>query len=183
MVIISSYSIPSFRWLALHRTAHRHDSWDSPWLLMLSGIALGISFYSLYQAVDLQKWLTAKDEAAPNPRAGLGWAWMIAIAMMSCSFLYWSHRHPLYGGTNVFHWLFSNQPSELAAGLFLASIFPSVVAIFKFATLGLDRCDNSESPPLSRFPASILVGVVLSCISLSGSIAGLIRFFFWLKEL
>lgn len=159
---------------------------DQPWLLLVSVAMFTISFFLLHQAVAVQKWVTAKDEAAPNPWAGVGLAWAISLAMVVFSVAYWIFHHPppVAGGEpNIFLWVTSNRPSELATGPLLGSIVPAAIAIFKFVTAGfIMRGNAQELPPLSRSPSAALAGAVLAFISLSGSIAGLIRFFFWIKE-
>lgn len=125
-----------------------------------------------------------KDEAAPNPWAGVGLAWALSLAMVVFSVAYWIFHHPPpFAKPNVFFWVISNRPSELATGPLLGSIVPAAIAIFKFVTAGfIMRGNAQELPPLSRSPLAALAGAVLALISLSGSIAGLIRFFFWMKE-
>jgi hypothetical protein len=80
-------------------------------------------------------------------------------------------------------WYFLHHPSELAAGVLLASIVPSAIATVTFAMAGFIMRDmGPELPPVARSPRTALVGAIFSLISLSGSIAGLIRFFAWINE-
>ena len=161
---------------------------DQPWLLMASVAMFFISFFLLYQAIGFQEWVTAKDEAAPNPKAGASLALALSLAMVVFSVLYWVVRHPhppfVEGmGTDVFLWLVSNRPSELATGPLLGGIVPAAMAIFKFVTAGFIMGGSArELPPLSRSPTAALAGAVFALISLAGSIATLVMFFFWIKN-
>jgi hypothetical protein len=157
---------------------------DNPWLLLASVAMFAISFFLLHQAVAFQKWITAKDEAAPNPRAGVGLAWGLALAMVVFSTLYWLVGHPPpqpgVAGPEAFRWFMSNRPSELAIGPLLGSTIPSAIAIFKFITAGfIMRGAGKEVPPLSRSPVAALAGAIFTLISLSASIATLIMFYSW----
>src|SRR5262249_35858200 len=90
---------------------------DQPWLLLASVAMFAISFFLLHQAVAFQEWVTAKDEAAPNPRAGVGLAWALSLALVLFSVIYWLVRHPPHPGDpgpEAFRWFMSNRPSELA---------------------------------------------------------------------
>ncbi|MEK6280787.1 MAG: hypothetical protein AABN95_10575 [Acidobacteriota bacterium] len=159
---------------------------NQPWLLVASVAMLSVSFFLLYQAVAFQKWVTAKDDDAPNPQAGVGLAVALSLAMVLFSILYWIvyHPHPPQGpGLEVFLWVMSNRPSELATGPLLGSIVPGAMAIFKFVTAGFIMHGNAqEVPPLSRSPKAALAGAVFALISLAGSIATLVMFFFWIKN-
>ena len=53
-----------------------------PWLLLASVAMLVISFFLLHQAVMFQKWITGKNESAPNPWAGVGLAVGLSLAMI-----------------------------------------------------------------------------------------------------
>ena len=160
---------------------------DEPWLLLASVVMCALSFFLLHQAVEFQKWVTAKDKSAPNPWAGVGLACGLAIGMVLFSLLYWRVRHGApdseLSGRDSFLWFISNRPSELAVGPLLGSIVPYAMAIFKFVMASfIMRDTDQESPPLSRSPRAALAGAILTLISLLGSIAGLIRFFFWIKD-
>jgi hypothetical protein len=124
---------------------------DQPWLLVASVALFAISFFLLYQAVGFQQWVTAKDEEAPNPRAGIVLAWALSLAMVVFSILYWVVHHPQpphLVGRDDFLWFLSNRPSELATGPLLGSIVPAAMAIFKFVTAGfIMRGNAQESPP------------------------------------
>jgi hypothetical protein len=156
---------------------------EDPWLLLASIALFAISFFLLHQAIAFQKWVTAKDESAPNPRAGVGLAWGLALAMVLFSTVYWLVRHPPHPGDTgpeAFRWVMSNRPSELAIGPLLGSLIPSAIAIFKFITSGfIMRGAGNDVPPLSRSPIAALAGAIFTLISLSASIATLIMFFFW----
>lgn len=156
---------------------------DQPWLLLASIAMFAISFFLLHQAVGFQKWVTSKDEAAPNPQAGIGLSWALALAMVLFSVLYWLVRHPFdlfYTGPEAFRWVISNRPSELAIGPLLGSVVPAAIAIFKFVTAGfIMHGAGQEVPPLSRSPMAALAGALFTLISLAASIATLIMFFFW----
>lgn len=159
---------------------------DQPWLLVASVAMFFISFFLLYQAVGFQEWVTAKDEAAPNPRAGVGLALALSLAMVVFSVLYWivHHPHPPHlAGPDAFLWFTSNRPSELATGPLLGSIVPAAMAIFKFVTAGfIMRGNAQELPALSRSPTAALAGAGFALISLAGSIATLVMFFSWIKK-
>jgi hypothetical protein len=159
---------------------------DQPWLLVASVAMLSISFFLLHQAVGLQGWATAKDETAPRPGAGVGLTWTLSIAIIAFSFLYWIVHHPHppnLKGPEAFLWFISNRPSELAPGPLLGSIVPAVMAIFKFVTAGfIMRGNAQELPPLARSPTAALAGASFALISLAGSLATLIMFFFWVKN-
>jgi hypothetical protein len=156
---------------------------DQPWLLLASVAMFVISFFLLHQAVGFLQWVTAKDKAAPNPWAGVGLAVALSIAMILFSTTYWLVHHPPHHevtGPDVFFWVISNRPSELATGPLLGSIVPAAMAIFKFVTAGfIMRGAGQESPPLSRSPTAALAGAVFTLISLAASIATLVMFFFW----
>lgn len=156
---------------------------EDPWLLLASIALFAISFFLLHQAVAFQKWVTAKDEAAPNPWAGVGLAWGLALAMVLFSTFYWLLRHPPHPGDTgpeAFRWIMSNRPSELAIGPLLGSIVPSAIAIFKFITAGfIMRGAGTEVPPLSRSPVAALAGAIFTLITLAASIATLRMYLSW----
>lgn len=156
---------------------------EDPWLLLASIALFAISFFLLHQAVAFQKWVTGKDEAAPNPWAGVGLAWGLALAMVLFSTFYWLLRHPPHPGDTgpeAFRWIMSNRPSELAIGPLLGSIVPSAIAIFKFITAGfIMRGAGTEVPPLSRSPVAALAGAIFTLITLVASIATLRMYLSW----
>jgi hypothetical protein len=156
---------------------------EDPWLLLASIALFAISFFLLHQAVAFQKWLTGKDEAAPNPWAGVALAWGLALAMVLFSTFYWLLRHPPHPGDTgpeAFRWIMSNRPSELAIGPLLGSIVPSAIAIFKFITAGfIMRGAGTEVPPLSRSPVAALAGAIFTLITLAASIATLRMYLSW----
>jgi len=157
---------------------------ESPWLLLVSIAMFAMSFFLLHQAVGFQQWVTGKDESAPNPRAGVSLAWAISLVMIVGSVAYWFVRHPPNPEEpNLFLWIITNRPSELAAGPLLGTMVPSMMSIFKFATAGLIMRGNAqELPPLARSPAAALAAALVSLISLAGSIATLVMFFVWIRS-
>ena len=160
-----------------------------PWLLLSAVAMCAISFFLLHQAARFHVWVTAKDKAAPNSSVGTVFGYVLALLMVILSFVYLIVRFPPAVDDHndlraVLAWYFLHQPSELAAGVLLAGIVPSAIATFTFAMAGLVPCRDTgqELPPLSRSPRTALVGAIFSLISLTGSIAGLIRFFAWINE-
>jgi hypothetical protein len=159
-----------------------------PWLLLSAVAMCAISFFLLHQAARFHVWVTTKDKAAPNSSVGTAFGYVIALLMVILSSVYLIVRYPpAVDDRNdlgaVVAWYFLHQPSELAAGVLLAGIVPSAIATFTFAMAGFIMRDmGQELPPLSRSPRTALVGAIFSLISLAGSIAGLIRFFAWIKE-
>jgi len=161
---------------------------DQPWLLLASIAMCAMSFFLLHQSATFLKWVTSKDESAPDPWAGVAFAGVLSLAMVIFSCFYWLfHNPPIYMNYRgpedesvpwLFLWILSNRPSELAAGPLLASFFPAVMAAYKFLMAGfIMRGPGSEAPKLSRSPTAALAGAIFSFISLAGSIATLITFF------
>jgi len=160
---------------------------EQPWLLLAAVAMCAISFFFLHQAARFHVWVTAKDRAAPNSSFGIAFGYALSLLMVISSFLYLFVRYPPPEDRGdpgaVLAWYFLHHPSELGAGVLLASIVPSAIAIFTFAMAGfILRDTGQELPPLSRSPRAALVGVIFSSISLAGTIAGLIRFFAWIRE-
>lgn len=166
----------------------RRGPLDQPWLLVASVGMFVMAFFLLHQSAGFQKWVTAKDNAAPNAWAGFGLALALSVAMLVFSVVYWiaSHPHPpleAMDGPHIFLWVMSNRPSELAAGPLLGSLVPAAMAIFKFVTAGfIMRSGAQELPQMSRSAAAALAGAAFSLISLAGSVATLAMFFFWIKN-
>jgi hypothetical protein len=155
---------------------------DPPWLLLASIALCAMSFFLLLEAARFQKWVTAKDETAPNPWAGFGFACLLSFAMVVSSTGYWMLCHPpsfdLVGADDVFLWVIANRPSELAIGWLLASVVPSVMAIFKYVMAStIMHSADKETPALSRSPMAALVGAIFSLITLAASIVTLIMFY------
>jgi hypothetical protein len=161
---------------------------EQPWLLLAAIAMFAISFFLLHQAARIYLWVAAKVKEAPSPLVGVVLACLISLLLIVLSFFYLIARYPPAVDTHgdfgdLLTWYFLHHPSELAAGLLLGSIPLSAIAIYTFAMAGFIMRDTSQDvPPLSRSPRAILFGTIISCISFAGSIAGLIRFFFWLKE-
>lgn len=161
---------------------------ERPWLLLAAVAMCAISFILLHQAGRFYLWVAAKVEKAPSPLFGFVVACLISLLMVLSSFVYLFARYPPAEDHRgdlgaVVAWYVLHRPSELGAGVLLASIVPSAVAIFTFAMAGfIMRDTGQELPPLSRSPRAALAGAIFSSISLAGSIAGLIRFFAWIKE-
>ena len=167
-------------------------SLDQPWLLLASIAMCAMSFFLLHEAVKFLEWVTPKDKEAPNPKAGIVFTWVISIAMVVFSCIYWIFCHSLPHGVlgpevdsplPFFHWVISNRPSELATGPLLGSLVPAAMAIFKFVMAGfIMRSTDQETLPLSRSSAAPLAGAIFALIQLTGSIATLIMFFFWIQK-
>lgn len=155
---------------------------DPPWLLLASIALCAMSFYLLLEAARFQKWVTAKDETAPNPWAGFAFTCFLSLAMVGSWTAYWMfcHQPPfdLEWPDGVFLWVIANRPSELAVGPLLGSVVPAVMAIFKFTMAStIMHGAGKETPALSRSPMSALVGAIFSLITLAASIVTLIMFY------
>jgi hypothetical protein len=161
---------------------------EQPWLLLAAIAMWTISFILLYQAGRFHLWVAAKVKESPSPLFGFVFACLSSLLLVGLSFRYLIVRYPPPVDTPrdlgaILAWYFLNHPSELAAGVLLSSIVLSAIAIFTFAMGGFIMRDRGqELPPLSRSPRAALFGAIISCISFAGSIAGLIRFFYWIKE-
>lgn len=161
---------------------------EQPWLLFAAVALCTISFFLLYEAARFHLWVTAHDEAAPSASIGLYFALWFFLFIILASSSYVIVRYPppddLRGNLNVIpFWYFLHHPSELAAGLAMASTVPSVIAIYTFNIARfIMRDPGKELPPLARSPRAALAGAIFSLISLAGSIATLIMFFVWMKN-
>jgi hypothetical protein len=161
-----------------------------PWLLLAAIAMWVISFFLLHQAARFHVWVAekVKVEGASNPLFGFVLALVFSLLLFVLSVRYLIVRYPAAVDNHtefgaILTWYFFNHPSELAAGLMLGSIPLSAIATYTFAMAGFIMRDmGQEVPPLSRSPRAAVFGTIISCISFAGSIAGLIRFFFWLKE-
>lgn len=161
---------------------------EQPWLLLAAVAMWTISFILFYQAGRFHLWVAAKVEGPPSPLFGFVFACLSSFLLVGLSFCYLIVRYPPAVDNHkdpgaILAWYFLNHPSELAAGILLSSIVLSAIAIFTFAMAGFIMRDRGqELPSLSRSPRAALFGAIISFISFAGSIAGLIRFFYWIKE-
>ena len=76
-------------YILLGQDAPSVSPFDQPWLLLASVAMCAMSFFLLHQSARFLKWVTAKDETAPNPWSGVVFAYILSLAIIELSCFYW----------------------------------------------------------------------------------------------
>lgn len=142
-------------------------------LLVLSVVLFTISLYLAYEGSRFQKWTTAGDEAAPDPKSGLDYLGLVSIIILLLWVPYWIY---LPGDRGNFMEFIVTNARSFSPAFFLASIPPAMVALLKFSVAAYSSYYGGNKKGVRlRSPVPSLLGVIITLISLSASIVTLVQ--------
>jgi hypothetical protein len=148
-------------------------------LMIFSIVLLVISLFLLHQSVAFQTWASRDDPKAPNAKAGLIFVRISLIFIFLLCILFFIRNNYLDESNPVmgFIRLFSDQPRLLVAPAVIASVIPSIIAIYKFAIANtFIRAGTQSDSKYVRPLLTALVGIMFTLLQLAASIVTLIMF-------
>ncbi len=149
-------------------------------LLILSIVLLSISFFLLYQSIAFLMWASRDDSEAPPAKAGLYLAWVSLIGVCFLWILFLLIQYRDIHNLKDLSWLvqlFFDQPRLLVAPALIASIVPSVIALYKFAIANsFLRASVQSGQNYLRPPLVALIGVAFTVLQLAAAIVTLIMY-------
>jgi hypothetical protein len=134
--------------------------------LCLSIVSCVLAFFMLYQSIALQKKVTKNQEDAPDPESGAGISWLLFWLVFGIFCFYWIANAQSHTGTidprDFFerHWWGAvlGSPRAFASPFLIASIAPSVIAIYKFGlAIAMSYSRRARMRGITRFAVGAVV--------------------------
>lgn len=154
----------------------------TPWNVPIALGLWAVSVFLLLQSVAFLRWVTKADDDAPNPRAGVNLAWIVAGLILIFFYIPWFFNRyakpdtfALFAGLLAFP---LRGPESFSQALLLSSLPIGALAAFKFMiAASLARSPTARASALTRSPITILAAGLFTLLQIAGSVASLLSLF------